>query len=342
MLDVHLLIYSKVSMIAMLSKPVTFGFENEKDVAEARDMASEMAAETGFDKTEEIAGNALKFAGRGTVTIGLTDNRKGLQITVHDRGCGIRNIKKAMEEGYSSRAGSLGMGLNAAKRAMDEISVKSKAENGTTVIMKRYLPLPEDEIEYGIISLNDERYPVNGDAWVIKEFEGDKALLAVIDGTGNGFNANKAANFVKGIVEENYRSGLPVIVRKCHKKIKKTFDTSSIMSCAMGLLLLKPRTLEYVGVGDIDIHVTGTPEKIHFQNQRGVVGDIRLPDLRLQKHRCGRNIIAIMCSDGIMPRFSGDRDLPLDKSAQHIADFIMKNHIREYGDATVLVVKRKR
>jgi hypothetical protein len=54
----------------------------------------------------------------------------------------------------------------------------------------------------------------------------------------------------------------------------------------------------------------------------------------LQKHRCGRNIIVIS--------FSGDKGLPLDKSAQHIADFIMENYIREYGDATVLVVKRKR
>lgn len=313
-------------------------------------MASEMAAETGFDKTEcaevslavsEIAGNALKFAGRGVVTLRLTDNRKELQITVQDMGYGLKNIKKAMQEGYSSMAGSLGIGLNAAKRAMDELSVKSKIKNGTTVIMKKYLPIPEDEIEYGIISLNDERYPVNGDTWVIKEFEGDKALLAVIDGTGNGFMANKAAIFVKGIVEENYRSGLPVIVRKCHKKIRKTFDTSSIMSCAMGLLLLKSRSLEYVGVGNTYIHVTGTPEKIHLQSQRGAVGDIRLPDLRLQKHRWGRNIIIIMCSDGISPRFSGDRDLPLDKSAQQIADFIMKNHVCEYGDATVLVVKRK-
>jgi len=335
----------------MISKPVTFRFKDEKDVAKARDMSSEMAAEAGFDKTEcaevslavsEIAGNALKFAGRGAASVQLTDNRKGLQITVHDRGCGIKNIKKAMQEGYSSKADSLGMGLNAAKRAMDEFSVKSKAENGTTVIMKKYLPIPEHEIEYGIISLNDERYPVNGDAWIIKEFEGGKALLAVIDGTGNGFNANKVANFVKGIVEENYRSGLPVIVKKCHKKIREAFDTSSIMSCVMGLFLLKPRSLEYVGAGDTYIHVTGAQEKIYLQSQRGVVGDIRLPHLRLQKHRWGRNIIAIMCSDGISPCFAGDKDLPLDKSAQHIADFIMENYIREYGDATVLVVKRKK
>ena len=83
----------------MLSKPVTFRFKNEKDVAKARDMASEMASGIDFDKTEcaevslavsEIAGNALKFAGRCTASVQLTDNRKGLQITVHDRGRGIK------------------------------------------------------------------------------------------------------------------------------------------------------------------------------------------------------------------------------------------------------------
>ena len=98
--------------------------------------------------------------------------------------------------------------------------------------------------------------------------------------------------------------------------------------------------MEYVGVGDINIHVTSAPEKIHLQSQRGGVGDIRLPDLRSQKYRCSRNIIAIMCSDGISSRFAGDKGLPLDKSAQHIAGFIMDDYIREYGDATVLVVKR--
>jgi len=313
-------------------------------------MASEMAFETGFDKVDcaqvalavsEIAGNALKFAGKGTIIIRLTDNRKGLEIFVQDQGQGLKNVKKVMEEGYSSVAGSLGIGLNAARRAMDELSIKSRPGQGTTVIMRKYLPIPEEEIEYGIISLNDERYPVNGDAYVIKEFKGDKALLAVIDGAGNGFNANKVANFVKNIIEQNYKSGLITIATKCHKRMRKKFDISKVRNCVMSLLLLKPRSLEYLGVGDISSHITGTFPKMYLQNQRGLVGDIRLPDLKSQRHRCGRNIIIIMCSDGIRPRFT-DEELPLDQNAQRIANYIMENYHRQYGDATVLVAKRKR
>jgi len=304
----------------------------------------------GFNKTgcaetalavSEIVSNAVKFAGKGIAVIRLSGNKKCLEVIVQDNGPGIKSLKKAMDEGFSSVAASLGIGLNAAKRAMDEFSVKSRNGQGTEVFMKKYLPIPEEEIEYGIISLNDERYPVNGDAFVIKEFDGDKVLLSVIDGTGNGFNANKVANFVKGIVEENYKSNLTTIVTRCHNNMRKAFDISLVRSCVMGLLLLKPRSLKYVGVGDTSIHVMGTPKKIHLLSQNGMVGDSRLPNLKLQKYRCNRRIVLIMCSDGIWLRFT-EEDLPLDQSAQHIADFIMENYAREYGDATVLVAKRKR
>jgi len=127
-------------------EPETVEFKNERDAAEARDIASGIASAIGFDNVDcaevalavsEIAGNAVKFAGRGAVTMRLTDNRKGLKITVQDRGCGIKSIKKAMQEGYSSMAGSLGIGLNAAGRAMDELSVRSRPGQGTTVIHPR-------------------------------------------------------------------------------------------------------------------------------------------------------------------------------------------------------------
>jgi len=332
-----------------MSYSVTMKFSCETDTVEIRDTASGIALGMGFDKTScaevslvisEIVGNAVKFAGKGNATIRLSGNKKSLEIIIQDNGPGIKSIKKAMEEGYSSRVASFGIGLNAAKRAMDEFTIKSRYGQGTEVHMKKYLPIPEDEIEYGIISLNDERYPVNGDAYVIKEFEGDKVLLSVIDGTGNGFNANKVAGFVKDIIEQNYKSGLITIATRCHKKLRKRFDPSLIRSCVIGLLLLKPRSLQYLGVGDITIDVMGTLEKINLLSQRGIVGDVRLPNLKLKRIRCGRKIILIMCSDGISQRFTED-ELPLDKHAQRIANYIMEHYQRDYGDATVLVAKRK-
>ena len=333
-----------------IPKSVTMQFSNETDTVEVRDMAIEIASGLGFDKIacaevslaiSEIVGNAIRYAYSGSAIIRSTGNNKSLEIIVQDTGTGIKSIKKAMQEGFSTKVASFGVGLNAASRAMDEFSIKSKNGHGIKVTMKKYLPIPEEEIEYGILSLNDERYPVNGDAYVIIEFDGDKVLLSVIDGIGNGFNANKVANFVKEIVKENYRSGLKTIANRCHKKLRKRFHPSLIRSCVIGLLLLKPRSLEYLGVGDTTVDVMGVPEKINLRSQKGMVGDIRLPNLKLQKFRCKREIILIMCSDGVSHRFTED-ELPLDAHAQQIANYIMKNYIRNFGDATVLVVKRKR
>lgn len=332
------------------NQSIAMQFSEENDVSEVRDLASAIASDMGFGNTKcaevslavsEIVGNTVKYAGNGNAIIRLSGNKKCLEIIIQDNGSGIKSIKNAMREGYSSSATSFGVGLNAANRAMDEFSIISKNGNGTRVLMKKYLVIPDEEIEYGIISLNDERYPVNGDAFLIKEYQGDKTLLAVIDGAGNGYNANRIANFVKNIIEQNYKSKLTTIATSCHKKMRQRFESSQVRNCAMGLLLLKPRSMEFLGVGDIGIDIMDTPEKIHMLSERGTVGDIKQPNLKLKKYRCGRKIIVIMCSDGIRQRFTED-ELPLDKHAQDIANYIMRNYRCEYGDATVLVAKRKK
>lgn len=321
--------------------------ESEKDGFLASNIASDIAREFGFDKLEtsqivlavsEIAGNAIKFANKGVVKIKPTRNKKSLEITVKDKGPGIKNIKKVMEEGYTTQKGSLGLGLKGAQRAMDEFHIRSKVGQGTTVVMKKYLPILEEEIEYGIAAAAAAAGVVNGDVYVIKEFEGDKVLLAVIDGTGEGAKANKAANFVKDLIEKNYKSDPAVIISKCDKFLRKLTEKRGAVA---GLCILKPQSLEYLGIGDTFIDVICPDQKISFLNQGGIVGTFKLPTLRTQRHRCRRKVIIIMCSDGIMHRFT-ENDLPLDQSAQKIADFIMGNYQREYGDATVLVAKRKK
>ena len=109
--------------------------KSEKDVGIACQIAMEIAANACFDKLKcaeialalsEIAGNAVKFAGSGTVKISLKRRGKILEITVQDKGPGIKSIKEAMEEGYSSQK-TLGLGLKVAQRAMDEFHIRTKA-----------------------------------------------------------------------------------------------------------------------------------------------------------------------------------------------------------------------
>ena len=61
-------------------------------------------------------------------------------MVARDQGPGIRDIALAMQDGYSSARG-LGLGLPGSRRLVDEFNVESKVGCGTTVTMRKWLPI---------------------------------------------------------------------------------------------------------------------------------------------------------------------------------------------------------
>lgn len=88
----------------------------------------------------ELATNVYVHAGQGTVTIETIDEaeKTGIKVTVEDHGPGIEDLDKAMMEGYST-AGSLGVGLPGTKRLVDEFSIQSRVNEGTTAVILAWL-----------------------------------------------------------------------------------------------------------------------------------------------------------------------------------------------------------
>jgi serine/threonine-protein kinase RsbT len=118
------------------------------DVVQARLHGRELAAGAGFstgDQTviaaaiSEIARNILMYAKRGEITLRMVPNgdRQGVEVIARDRGPGIRDIQRAMQDGYST-SGGLGLGLPGARRLMDEFEVVSVVGEGTTVRMTKW------------------------------------------------------------------------------------------------------------------------------------------------------------------------------------------------------------
>jgi serine/threonine-protein kinase RsbT len=118
------------------------------DVVQARLHGRELAAGAGFstgDQTviaaaiSEIARNILMYAKRGEITLRMVPNgdRQGVQVVARDKGPGIRDIARAMQDGYST-SGGLGLGLPGARRLMDEFEVTSVVGEGTTVKMTKW------------------------------------------------------------------------------------------------------------------------------------------------------------------------------------------------------------
>jgi serine/threonine-protein kinase RsbT len=122
--------------------------KEEKDIILVRKIGREVATNLGFNHIDqarittaisELARNVVKYAGNGTITIEIIHQYvPGLQIVVQDDGPGILNIKKAMEDGYTTSNG-LGAGLPGVKRLMDEFLIDSKVNNGTQIRVVKWL-----------------------------------------------------------------------------------------------------------------------------------------------------------------------------------------------------------
>jgi len=83
----------------------------------------------------ELATNILRYAGKGEIFLRINRNlhRVGLEIVAVDKGPGIENLEKAMEDNYTTTKGSLGLGLPSVKRIMDDFKIESSSTEGTRV-----------------------------------------------------------------------------------------------------------------------------------------------------------------------------------------------------------------
>jgi serine/threonine-protein kinase RsbT len=84
--------------------------------------------------TSELAYNIVKYAGRGNVTVRVEDrtDERWITIIAEDRGPGIGDLDRAMEDHYSSK-GTLGLGLPGVRRMADEFQVETALHQGTKV-----------------------------------------------------------------------------------------------------------------------------------------------------------------------------------------------------------------
>jgi len=120
----------------------------EADVAMARKAARELAAVVGLSVARaaalaiavtEVARNIVVHARGGEVLLGVVEDRgrRGIVAIARDRAPGIRDVERALEDGYSTGAG-LGLGLPSARRLVDEFALVSAVGQGTTVTMTKW------------------------------------------------------------------------------------------------------------------------------------------------------------------------------------------------------------
>jgi serine/threonine-protein kinase RsbT len=121
---------------------------SDQDIVIARQRGRALAIEVGFSTGDatliatsisELARNIVSYARRGEIALKIVRaaNREGISIVASDSGPGIRDIRQAMTDGFST-SGSLGLGLPGVRRLMDEFEIASEPGRGTVVTVKKW------------------------------------------------------------------------------------------------------------------------------------------------------------------------------------------------------------
>ena len=124
------------------------GNDHDVDVVFARQKVRGMVSDLRFSSSEltliataisEVARNIVSYAGSGEIVLRVVQKgqRRGLTVVARDKGPGIADIERAMQDGFSTSRG-LGLGLPGSKRLMDEFDLVSQVGKGTEITMTKW------------------------------------------------------------------------------------------------------------------------------------------------------------------------------------------------------------
>lgn len=347
---------------------------DEGQVGAVRRAVRRFAAPLGFTEDElaeldivvqEIGTNAARYATTGGwlhFTNPLADAH-GVELFYWDKGPGIYDIDRAVHDGVSS-SGSLGGGLGAIGRLMNEFEVYStvrgttsrltrsrRTRHGTALLGRKWsassrhsvrpphAPTTTAQPELMTAQLGAWSRPrpgerVNGDAYFLSRY-GTSELFAAIDGLGHGAGAHEAALVAIDSLSQWRGEPLDEVFWAVHDVLRAT------RGAVMGACILdrESESLYYAGVGNVEFRAFNAPEPVRPIPNNGTLG-MRLSNIRIWTHKWGEGTTFVLATDGV----SASWDISaypglLGKTPQMLAGVLLRDYSRDSDDATVLVVR---
>ncbi len=337
-----------------------FEVKNMVDVPIIRHKVTFMAEKLGFAKTAvaeiaivitELATNLVVHnCKNGIIWASKVSNFNdtGLEIISCDQGPGIASIERALLDNHST-AGSMGSGLGAIKRLMDEFDIHSissqrfkeanptrQSIGGTIILAKKWLSgkTPMASWQYGAVSRPLPGFIANGDAFYIADHL-DNPLIFVIDSLGHGPEAEKGSLLAIDVIKTHNQDPLDKLFERLHKALLYTRG----MALAAIKLNVAAGTFTHVAIGNVEIKIFPPLVKTPLP-QPGVLGKGRLPPLRLGHYPWSKNSTLIFYSDGISRKWSFQVDPELLKCHPAIiCHYLMREFGKPNDDATAVVIK---
>lgn len=303
----------------------------------------------------ELGSNIIKYAGRGVIKVAKVNHEDvvDIEIWAQDQGPGIPNVSLAMKDHFTT-GNTLGLGLPGVRRMADEFAINSEVGFGTNVYARKRiygknnntymvketksltnLDLVNAEVlwEVGCSNQPTPGEYVSGDSVVIVEFDAF-ILTAIIDVSGHGSKAHELSISISDYIHKFPSKDLITLIKELHKILVGT------LGAAVGLLLvdIESSAFQYFGVGNTGANRSvGEPWK--GISRDGILGQ-RLPGLYPQVGFLKNGDVICMFSDGVTDHavntFVKNNS---HKSAQNIADNLVKELGKQHDDASCAILK---
>jgi anti-sigma regulatory factor (Ser/Thr protein kinase) len=316
----------------------------QSSVGEARRAAMQLAQMLGFSEERrsdigiavtELATNVLLHARSGEVLVcpfSEADGSVWLDVLALDSGPGIRDVVRAMEDGYST-AGTAGQGLGAVGRLADDSSLYSLPDKGTAYWSRFRQGQHPPLASVGVVSIPVKGETLCGDGYYML-LDAKRSLYMVVDGLGHGAGAHEAALEAVFTVTKYAGDAAAAIVSRTHDALKKT------RGAAMSLAIIdhERQVCTYAGVGNITASLITGGSSRSMVSQNGTLGAVLPRTVQEYTYPVERNTLLLMFSDGLNTRAElGGYAGVQYRHPMLMAGLLYRDFTRRRDDATVLV-----
>lgn len=335
-----------MSRLNSLSAPTTLlPVPDESAAGDVRRFAQTAAEQLGFDETRagevsivatELATNIVRHARDGAILARVVSSDEGgtLDLLAIDRGPGMRDVARCLEDGYSTRAGGTGTGLGAIRRLADTFDIHSALDLGSAVLA-RFGPTPSSSSMVAAgLSLPYPGETACGDAWEI-ELNPETCSFAVIDGLGHGIDAARAAQEAIRVLMNPRRRPVEELLELSHAALRHTRGAA----IAVAEVHAPSRHINYAGIGNIVGAISSGVDIKRMVSLDGTIGH-EIRHIRGFEYAMEPDQLLVMHSDGMKSQWRLDR-YPgiLRRDPFLIAGVLYRDYGKGSDDVTVVVAR---
>ncbi|MEO6308623.1 MAG: ATP-binding SpoIIE family protein phosphatase [Nitrospiraceae bacterium] len=318
-------------------------------VADVRRRIAALAGQVGFDETRagvcaviatEIGTNLVKHAKEGEIFLRTLSygSSAGIEILALDRGPGMGNLNRALQDGHST-AGTSGNGLGAIGRMASEFDIHSMPGRGTALVARIWnsdaLHTRESRPTVtGVVSRAMPGETVSGDGWLYHSSD-RRTVCAIADGLGHGLLAAQASTCAIESLRAHGTASLLEQIDRAHLALRAT------RGVALGVAEIQhdQRIVTFSGIGNIMAAVIQNGTIRNMVSQNGILGH-QIGRVTEFQYPWSPSAILIMCSDGISTRWDlKSYEGLMSRDSSLIAAVLYRDFARGRDDATVIVFK---